>query len=500
MRHHGCRELFSVAVVLWLLAWTGIAGAQTWVELSPTGPPTPDFPYSLKHAFYDSTSNRLIVFFADNPSIGTEPGPQVWALTHANGLGGPPVWIPLMPAGSPPFANGLEAAVYDETNNRLIVYGGCWFGCSPALGNVFVLSHANGLGGSPAWTESSTVPFQPRVDHSAVLDEANNVMITFGGHFAFYGTDQSDTRTLSNANGMASPSTWTTLATTMGPPGSRGRHSAIYDAASNRMTIFGGENLISTCCPYLQSDYGDSWVLTNANGLGGTPVWMNLLPSGTPPQVRSGHSAVYDPVNNRMIVFGGSAWVQATQNSTFLGDLWELSYANGIGGTPAWTPILAAGTAPTPRTYHWAAFDSATQRMILFGGRHDTENPPGDNRVWVLIFTTPVSIDIKPGSYPNSINPKSKWLIPVAILTTASFDATTVDPASVRFGPGGATEAHGTGHIEDVDGDGDDDLMLHFKTQATGIQCGATSAALTGQTQGGQPIEGIDSVRTVGCS
>ena len=39
-----------------------------------------------------------------------------------------------------------------------------------------------------------------------------------------------------------------------------------------------------------------------------------------------------------------------------------------------------------------------------------------------------VSIDIKPGSSPNRINPKSNGVIPVGILTTDAFDATTVDP------------------------------------------------------------------------
>lgn len=111
-----------------------------------------------------------------------------------------------------------------------------------------------------------------------------------------------------------------------------------------------------------------------------------------------------------------------------------------------------------------------------------------------------VNIDIKPGSDPNAINPANRGLIPVAILTTDTFDATTVSPITVRFGPAGASLEHKLGHLKDVDGDRDLDLVLHFHTQGTGIQCGDTEASLSGGTFGGQAIQGSDSVLTVGCS
>jgi len=105
-----------------------------------------------------------------------------------------------------------------------------------------------------------------------------------------------------------------------------------------------------------------------------------------------------------------------------------------------------------------------------------------------------VSIDIKPGSYPNSVNrEESRGVIPVAILTTEDFDATTVDPETVVFA--GASPVHYA--IKDVDKDRDHDLILHFRTQDTDIAPGNDAACLTGQTYDGMPIIGCDSVRTV---
>jgi len=119
---------------------------------------------------------------------------------------------------------------------------------------------------------------------------------------------------------------------------------------------------------------------------------------------------------------------------------------------------------------------------------------------------TIVQIDVKPGDTPNPVNLKSKGVIPVAILTTSiadgdslDFDALDVDPLTVTFGSGAAVEAHAYGHAEDVDGDADLDLVLHFRTQETGVVCGDTNVTLTGETFGGQVLEGTDSISVKGC-
>lgn len=74
-----------------------------------------------------------------------------------------------------------------------------------------------------------------------------------------------------------------------------------------------------------------------------------------------------------------------------------------------------------------------------------------------------------------------EFVIPVAILTTETFDAIQVDPLTVAFGPSGASESHGRSHIKDVDDDGNSDLILHFNTQEADIACGDNEATLTGE-------------------
>jgi uncharacterized repeat protein (TIGR01451 family) len=130
---------------------------------------------------------------------------------------------------------------------------------------------------------------------------------------------------------------------------------------------------------------------------------------------------------------------------------------------------------------------------------------PGDNiDTETTPVVIPVDIDIKPGSDPNSINCDSqnmkKGVIPVAILTTDTFDATSVDHTTVAFE--GANESHRKRgrvqrHEQDVDGDGDIDLLLHFKLKKTSLDCTSTSGSLTGQTFVGHNIFGTDTVRMI---
>jgi hypothetical protein len=104
-----------------------------------------------------------------------------------------------------------------------------------------------------------------------------------------------------------------------------------------------------------------------------------------------------------------------------------------------------------------------------------------------------VQIDIKPGSDQNNINLKSKGVVPVAILTTGDFDAAMVDPSTAEFA--GAKPERWS--IEDVDGDGDDDIIFHFRTQDLALDQDSTEATLTAQLWNQEEVSGTDEVRIV---
>jgi len=113
------------------------------------------------------------------------------------------------------------------------------------------------------------------------------------------------------------------------------------------------------------------------------------------------------------------------------------------------------------------------------------------------IVDVDIDIDIKPCSDPNSVNLKSKGVLPVAILGTGAFDVTDVDLQTV--------ELDGVSPIrysfEDVcPEDGYLDLILHFSVPTLADASwdeDTTEATLTGETYGGTPIVGTDSVRIV---
>jgi len=107
-------------------------------------------------------------------------------------------------------------------------------------------------------------------------------------------------------------------------------------------------------------------------------------------------------------------------------------------------------------------------------------------------------IDIKPGSDPNCLNNDGHGVIPVAILGSEGFDVAQIDPATIVL-EGLAVKAVGKSnkllaHIEDVNDDGYDDLVVQIEDTDQVFETGDGVATLTGNLYEGTPIEGTDSI------
>ena len=162
----------------------------------------------------------------------------------------------------------------------------------------------------------------------------------------------------------------------------------------------------------------------------------------------------------------------------FHNDEWQHLTTNDVFDQPGTVSLSIAGSMNNPTVS--VIWDNYSAKSGQLSG---CEEP-----------TKTVAIEVR-----HSINPRNKGVIPVVILGTADFDATTIDPGTVLFGKTGIEAAAVKSNFTDVDSDGYVDLLVHFKTEESGIQCGDKAVHLTGTTFDQKKIIGTDSIKTAGC-
>jgi hypothetical protein len=406
---------------VWVLSnANGESGNSTWVQLTPSGTSPPA--RESGSAVYDSANNILTIYGGD---AGGSPFADVWVLSNANGTGGTPVWAQLFPTGSPPIARTGQTATYDSVSDRMTIFGGI-NNDGTTLTDTWVLTSANGLGGSPSWIQIATQGTAPSLAyHSAVYAQAADNMYVFGGSSSQSKLQTDDHAfTLSGANGISSggekwvlggppvryaqsafydsstdglfvfggqhastnvnfndywmESTvigstnlqWSQVSTNGSRPSSRFGHTGLYDSVSNRMMVFAGATGFPAPC------VNDYHVLEQANTQGGAPTWLAVTPTGKAPPIRTLQASAYDGNTNTLIIFGGYNCI-----STYYNDSWILSDANDQTGQPNWTELLPTGTGPTSRESSSAVYDPTTNSLVVYGGDAGGE-PFGD--IWIL--------------------------------------------------------------------------------------------------------------------
>ena len=107
--------------------------------------------------------------------------------------------------------------------------------------------------------------------------------------------------------------------------------------------------------------------------------------------------------------------------------------------------------------------------------------------------TLQINILIKPDTTAVArINPASKGRIPVALLSSADFDAMEVDPESLTFGAEGTEQSFERCNWRgrDYNGDGRLDRVCHFDNQLASFEVGDTEGVIRGATKSGKQFEG----------
>jgi Kelch motif protein/galactose oxidase-like protein len=336
-------------------------------------------------------------------------------------------WVEIAPP-----ARAEHVCVYDAPHRRLIIFGGQADG--GLRNDVWVLSlsgrssrfrgdreHDDRAGmehgaqssdreahhhlDHPSWEriEPAGETPSPRSGAAAVYDSARDRLLIFGGR------DTSD-RALDDLwelslHGRGDRATWRHVATDGPRPRGRYRATLTLDPEEGGLILYGGE-------PWYGWKLSDVWVLSLSD-----LRWRSVTPAGDPPVGRSAHSAVYCPDLHGILIFGGESYgvpgcsycVGSRENAEIL--------LLRIGEQPTWSSL--AGTSaegPCEMQGHFAAWDEAGHRMLVFGGGNFW-------RACAVSYATVWSLSV-PGLAWSQLGPAQPWPRP------RSFAVAFFDPAS----------------------------------------------------------------------
>src|SRR2546427_390317 len=203
-----------------------------------------------------------------------------------------------------------------------------------------------------------------------VYDSDADRMIAYGG---YVGNDDFSNETW--AYDFES-NTWTNLHPAGHPDGQHLLRAA-YDSGSRQTILFGGWRGTTSDGTYSSGTWGYDF---------SSNAWTNLTPSEHP-SARSRQGMAYDSQSARTILFGGH-----TIKSTYDNETWAYDAAQN-----QWTN-MTSGARPPGRRSPGMAYDSKSDRTILFGGA----GTPG-NDTWALTTepgppSAPADVWIRPGN------------------------------------------------------------------------------------------------------
>jgi len=294
-----------------------------WQEMTPVDSP---YPTQDPVMAYDTESDLTVLFRGYVEPEG-RPHNETWSYDYNSNT-----WTNLTSTSSPPWRFGSEL-VYDEESDIIILFGGlAEWGILEPYEEDYNDTWAYDVN-TNAWTNMlPTVAPSARAGHSMTYDSKSDRIILFGG------SDLNDTWTYDyNSN------TWSQMSPAESPS-ARGGSVLVYDEESEVSVLFGGDGGGLG----LQSD---TWVYNST-----ADSWTEMSPSYYPSK-RARMTAIYHSTVDRIIMFGGGL-----ESNIFNNETWSYDY-----NTNTWFEMNTP-SSPSTRKDSGLAFDSESNRTILFGG------------------------------------------------------------------------------------------------------------------------------------
>jgi len=162
-------------------------------------------------------------------------------------------------------------------------------------------------------------------------------------------------------------------------------------------------------------------------------------------------------------------------NTLTSGEIYDYSPYYGVNGT---YKLLISGITPTPTT-------PSVQQISI-------DIRPGHRDVILAYRDFNRSHDSERRHDFEALRGKFKGGIPVALLSSVTFNALEVDQTSLKFGATGNEESlvRCNRHGVDVNRDGRPDLICHFDLGKAKFEIGDAEGIVTGATDSGAPFEG----------
>lgn len=274
-------------------------------------------PRELHALAYDS--NREVSILFGGSAMGVPMG-DTWEFDGS-------AWHMMTTGGSAPVSREGHTLVYDPSRDAAVLFGGENNGT--LLGDLWEWD-------GNRWTAIPPQGPAPgnRAWHGTSRDDGRGVVVVFGGVTEGGLTDETW-----EWNGAA----WTQVIPDI-VPSPRSRHTLAFDPTSGRIVLTGGHTgSMKKSDEYWEYD-GITWI---------------LIPTRTLPEPVLGHSMVYDSNNATLLIHGGT--VRDMPDETDTRDTWRFNGSQ-------WVEESDSRKIPLPRDGHRMAYDSARNKMVLFGG------------------------------------------------------------------------------------------------------------------------------------